>query len=141
MKKLVLFFLLIAFSTTSFAQEDDVDGASITVTATNVKKSKGKVRFMLYTQNSFVKKEAFETANAKLLEGKYTATFYNLQPGEYAIICYKDTNNNVVLDMNEDGTPKEKVGASNNRSGTRLPSWSDAKFNVGSERMTMELSL
>ncbi|GAA3514074.1 hypothetical protein GCM10022393_29950 [Aquimarina addita] len=141
MKKLFLFFLLIVFGTSIQAQSDDFDGVSITVTATNAKESDAKVRFMLYTQSNFDKKEALQSARAKVVNGKSVVIFSNVKPGDYAILCYEDANNNVIIDKKEDGTPKEKTGASNNRSQNGSSTWNNAKFSVGSENIELEINL
>lgn len=56
--------------------------------------------------------------------------------GEYAIKVFHDENNNGKLDKNFLGIPSEAYGYSNNASGWfGPPSWEDAKFYFGVDRM------
>ena len=45
------------------------------------------------------------------------------------------------MDFEANGMPKELYGASNNNMSMGPPRWSDAKFEVGTQPITMEIRL
>jgi uncharacterized protein (DUF2141 family) len=62
--------------------------------------------------------------------------FYDLPPGEYAFTVHHDENGNKKMDKNFFGLPSEGWACSNNASvflGMGVPSYKDAKFEVGKE--------
>ena len=111
---------------------------SITVSVNNVSSNSGKVSFALYNQTTFMK-TPLQAKNGKIVEGKSTVVFENLEPGEYAIICFHDKNNNDKMDFQPSGMPMEDYGTSNNVMTFGPPSYENAKFTLGSEDLSLEI--
>ena len=139
MKTLVLFFALTALNFVTNAQEKD--GITITVTVPNVSNSEGAVLFALYDENTFMKAAPIQSVKGKIVDGTTKVTFTNVLAGEYGITCVHDANNNQRMDFEPNGMPKEAYGVSNNNMSYGPPSWTDAKFTVGSEDLTLEIRL
>ena len=82
-------------------------GAEINVTVPNVTSDHGKVLFALYTKDTFLKQpEVGEMGGIE--NGISTVTFKNVMAGEYAIVCFHDSNSNEKLDFSEDGIPHRR---------------------------------
>ena len=65
--------------------------------------------------------------------------FEGVEPGEYAIICFHDKNDNDKMDFQENGMPMEDYGASNNVMSFGPPKYDDAKFTVSDKEVTLEI--
>ena len=65
--------------------------------------------------------------------------FEGLEPGEYAIICLHDINENNKMDFAPSGMPLEDYGASNNVMNFGPPTFSDSKFTVADKDLTLEI--
>ena len=76
---------------------------------------------------------------SKIKDGKTTVTFENVTPGEYAIICYHDKNNNDKMDFSSNGMPLEDYGASNNNMSFGPPNYEDAKFTFKDKDISLEI--
>jgi uncharacterized protein (DUF2141 family) len=138
MKNLILTFALVLTSVFSFAQEDK--GITITVTIDNVKNDMGKVMLALHTSETFMKGKGIKDVETKIQDGKITATFENVLPGDYAIMALHDENENQKMDFNkENGMPIESYGTSNNPMAFGPPQYDDAKFKA--EGKDLELSI
>jgi len=111
---------------------------TITATVVNVTSDSGKVGFALYNKTTFMK-QPIQAKDAKIVEGKSTVTFENLLPGEYAIICYHDRNNNDKMDFRPNGMPDEDYGASNNVMNFGPPSYENAKFVVSDKDVSLDI--
>lgn len=135
-KTLILSFLLVCISLTSFSQDTL---ANITVTVDNVKNDKGKVVFSLHTKDTFMKGNGIMNAESDIKEGKVTITFENVQAGEYAIMVLHDENDNQRMDFRENGMPLESYGMSNNVMSFGPPVYDDAKFKVEKENLEMNI--
>ncbi|MCK6616175.1 MAG: DUF2141 domain-containing protein [Cyclobacteriaceae bacterium] len=104
---------------------------TVEVRIANIKVIEGTVRMALYNNSAdFMKKH--KAVREVAVEGtSVTVIFENLEPGEYAISCYHDVNNNNKLDSNFMGIPREPYGFSNNARGTfGPPSFEDARIAV-----------
>lgn len=110
----------------------------ITATVVNVTSDSGKVAFALYDKNSFMQ-VPLKSKNAKIVEGKSTVVFEDVEPGEYAIICFHDKNDNDKMDFQENGMPMEDYGASNNVMSFGPPKYEDAKFVVADKDVSLEI--
>ena len=94
--KLVSTFVLAAalfLSQIMFSQEK----VTITAEVENVSSNEGKVGFALYNKTTFMK-EPIKAINGTIENNKSIVIFKDIEPGDYAIICYHDKNNN---DKNE----------------------------------------
>ena len=111
---------------------------SITATVVNVTSDSGKVGFALYNKVTFMK-TPIKSKEAKIVEGKSTVTFENLIPGEYAIICYHDKNDNDKMDFESNGMPIEDYGASNNVMSFGPPQYNDAKIVLNDKNLSIDI--
>jgi uncharacterized protein (DUF2141 family) len=69
-------------------------------------------------------------------------TFPGLEPGEYAVGVYQDTNGNGRLDATVARDPTEPWGISNNpRPKDRAPTWDEAKVTVPPEGVKIVIEL
>jgi len=110
----------------------------ITVTVDNVASNKGKVSFALHNKTTFMK-EPLQAKTAIIIDGKSTVVFEDVDPGEYAIICLHDKNDNGKMDFAVNGMPLEDYGASNNIMSFGPPAYSDAKFTLADEDVTLKI--
>ncbi len=138
--------ITIALSISSFflsAQtetETPTTGTTITVNVP-INSTKGNVIFGLYDEATFMKSEPLQGLEADIVDGKATVTFTNVTPGIYAVSLFHDKNENKRMDFEPNGMPKEMYGVSNNIMSFGPPMWSDAKFEVGSEAITLDIRL
>jgi len=116
-----------------------VSGQKKTITATvvNATSDTGKVSFALYNKETFMK-TPIQAKNGKIVDGKSTVTF-EVESGEYAIICFHDKNDNDKMDFQENGMPMEDYGASNNVMSFGPPKYLDSKFEVVGDNLTLEI--
>ena len=64
-----------------------------------------------------------------------------LEPGDYAITLFQDSNNNKKLDTNFIGIPNEPVALSNNhRPRFGPPKFSKAKVTIPSQNITLDFN-
>ncbi|MDH6355933.1 uncharacterized protein (DUF2141 family) [Dysgonomonas sp. PH5-45] len=79
----------------------------------------------------------------KIVEVKATKTtisFDDVPNGEYAVMLFKDDNDNNTIDLGEYGIPTEKYGFSNNIKPTGIPTFDACKFEVN-ENTTIDINL
>lgn len=109
MKLLFLFLSISSFLT--------VDEIALTIEITNIRHPKGTLRLGVFRQgNTFgstYTKPDFGQMVAVTGKGE-ARTVMNLPPGRYALALYHDMNDNLKLDKNFVGYPKEPYGFSNN---------------------------
>ena len=111
---------------------------TITATVVNISNNEGKVSFALYNKETFMK-TPLQAKNAKVVDGRSTVVFENLESGTYAILCFHDRNNNGKMDFRDNGMPMEDYGVSNNVMSFALPSCQDAKFDLGDKDLSLEI--
>ena len=133
-------FILALLVTTLLFITNSITAQNKTITATvvNVTSDSGKVGFALYNKTTFMK-TPIQAKNAKIVDGKSTVTFENLESGEYAVICYHDRNDNDKMDFEPNGMPKEDYGASNNVMSFGPPQYDDAKFIVKDKNVSLDI--
>ena len=146
MKTVILTLATMIVSFYGKAQADnataDVAAAGTTITVTvPVQSTDGKVVFGLYNEATFMKAGPLVGLHSAIEDGKATVTFTDVAPGIYAISLFHDKNNNNQMDFEPNGMPKEMYGVSNNVMSYGPPQWSDAKFEVGSEPIEMEIRM
>ncbi|WP_299245283.1 DUF2141 domain-containing protein [uncultured Aquimarina sp.] len=137
MKTLILFLAMTAVNFVTKAQ--DTAGITITVTVPNVSSSDGAVLFGLYDEATFMKAAPVKSAKGEIVNGVAKITFIDIPAGEYGISCVHDANNNERMDFEENGMPKESYGVSNNNMSYGPPMWADAKFEVGTQDLELEI--
>jgi len=133
-----LITLVAEAQTSTEINRDITESISITVNVPNVTSDKGTVQFGLHTKETFGKKP-LETKIVKIVNGKCEVVFQDIQSGEYAIMCFHDTNENGKMDFNESHMPLEDYGVSNNPTLMGPPTFDIAKFIV--ENKSLDLTL
>lgn len=131
---LILFF--IAGSTAGFAQH------TVEVTLSNIKVTTGAIRLALYGAEADFMKKPLASKELAVTANEMKVVFENLPPGEYAVTCYHDVNDNKQLDSNFMGVPKEPYGFSNNARGRfGPPAYDNARFRVkGNTKLSISLN-
>ncbi len=140
MKTLALLVALLISNFITQAQNEP-KGITITVTVPNVTSSQGEVLFGLYDENTFMKAGPIKAEKSTITDGVAKITFTNVPEGIFAISCFHDTNGNNRMDFEENGMPKENYGVSNNGMSYGPPQWGEAKFEVGSEDLNLEIRM
>lgn len=135
-----LTLLLIGAIQSAFAQQESAaTGISITVTVP-VQSTEGKVIFGLHNEATFMK-APLQGQISQIVDGKATVTFSGVAPGTYAVMCFHDRNNDDQMNFQANGMPLEDYGVSNNNMAMGPPSWSDAKFEVGTQDLELEIRM
>lgn len=110
----------------------------ITVTVANVTSDDGKVGYALYNKDNFMKKP-IQGKNGEIVNGKSVVVFKDIAPGEYAIVCYHDKNNNDKMDFSPQRMPLEDYGASNNIMAFAPPTFEKAKFILTTDNLKIDI--
>ncbi|MCF7561268.1 DUF2141 domain-containing protein [Sabulilitoribacter multivorans] len=138
MKALSLIITLLLSVTFSFSQEEKT-GQSITVTIENITNNNGNVLLSLHTEETFMKGPGIQNLESKIVDGKISITFDNVEPRTYAIMALHDVNENRRMDFEENGMPKESYGMSNNPISYGPPQYAQAKFDLKNEDLEMKI--
>ena len=110
----------------------------ITVTVINATNNNGKVSFALFDEVTHMK-TLLHAKSEKIVDGRSSVTFENLDKGEYSVICFHDKNKNDKMDFNENGIPTEDYGSSCNILTFGPPSYLGSKFTLAEEDLTLEV--
>jgi len=131
--------LIITFFLSTFMSQAQTEskGQTIQVTINNIKNNNGKVMMSLHSADTFMKTNGLQSVESKIEENKVIITFKNVMPGEYAIMCVHDENDNNQMDFELNGMPKENYGVSNNPMSYGPPQFSEAKFSLSNENIDM----
>lgn len=70
-----------------------------------------------------------------------TFVFKDVKPGTYAVMVTHDENGNGKLDSNMIGMPTEGYGFSNNPRVMRKPTWDEARFDIGTQDVAIDIAL
>ena len=132
--------VVILTSILTFTGEFLTPKQKISVTATNISSSDGKVFFVLFDKETFMN-TPIQSKSKEILNGKSFITFKNLEKGEYSIICFHDMNDNGIMDINNNGIPSESYGVSNNILTFGPPSFFSTKFSLLEEDVNLEIKL
>lgn len=125
MKVYLIFFGMLGLVLPAFSQH------TLEVTISNIRVTKGSIRLALYSGPADFMKKHKAVREVAVNGPTLNMVFENLEPGEYAISCYHDINDNKKLDSNFMGIPREPYGFSNNARGTfGPPGFDDAQFTV-----------
>lgn len=111
---------------------------TITATVINISSNDGKIGFALYNKASFMQ-TPIQGKDVKIIEGKSVVVFKNVVPGEYAVACYHDKNNNGKMDFSPQRMPLEDYGASNNHMAFAPPTFENAKFVVSDKDVSLAI--
>ena len=122
---------------TTYAQ--DTDGVTVTVTLENVLNSNGKILAGLHTAETFMKSQGIDGYMNDAKTGEMTFTFENVVPGTYAVSVLHDENNNMAMDFESNGMPKENYGMSGNLMEMGPPTFEGSKFAVEGEDVELKI--
>lgn len=122
---------------TTYAQ--DTEGVSITVTIENVLNSNGKILAGLHTAETFMKGQGIDGYMNDAKTGEMTITFENVTPGIYAVSVLHDENNNMAMDFEANGMPKENYGMSGNVMQMGPPTFEEVKFEVADKDLELKI--
>ncbi|GAA4250430.1 DUF2141 domain-containing protein [Azospirillum formosense] len=87
--------------------------ADLSITVVNVTNAQGKVLVAVCTAETFLGPHCPYTAAEPARPGSVTVVVHKVPPGTYAVQSFHDENQNLELDRNFLGLPKEGVGFSN----------------------------
>lgn len=138
MKTLKIIIALVLSVNFSNAQEHE-NGKSITVTIENITNNNGNVILGLHTEDTFMKGQGIASAESKIVDGKITVIFENIEAGTYAIMALHDENENKSMDFQDNGMPKESYGLSNNPRSFGPPQYAAAKFELKEEDLDLKI--
>jgi len=120
---------LILMTAITFTAMVSAQKVNLEVAMTGFENNDGKVHVGLYKSEETFLKKSYKRIVSKINSKTATATFENLEPGEYAVSVYQDENSNGKMDSNFVGIPKEAYGTSNGAKGFMgPPKYKDAKF-------------
>lgn len=106
-----------------------VNAASINITVTNIKNTKGVVRIGIINKEKDFPYDASIGKKCPITGNSVSVKFTGLAPGEYAIAVHHDENCNDKLDKNVLGVPLEGYCFSNNvKALAAPPKFKYAKF-------------
>jgi uncharacterized protein (DUF2141 family) len=143
MKTIILSISLMFTATFLSAQNTSnltSNGTTITVSVP-CKSSEGNVLVGLYSEDTFLKAAPLKSVSAEIVDGKAIATFENVKAGTYGISLFQDKNSNKQMDFDANGMPLEPYGVSNNIMSYGPPLWSDAKFEVSEQPISLEIRM
>lgn len=112
---------------------------TIKATVLNVTSDAGKVSYALYNKENFMLKP-LKAKSSTIKKGESEVIFENITPGNYAVICFHDKNNNNKMDFQPNGMPIEDYGVStNNINRFGPPVFEDAKFVVTDKDVSLKI--
>ncbi len=116
------------------------------ITVSGIKGDKGSIIIAVYDNkkdwlgDNAVSREVV-AVKGNIKDGAIKAVFA-LPPGEYAITLFHDVDGDGELKMGRFiPTPKEPMGLSNNDKTFGAPKYKNAKFQISSEKMAMNIEL
>lgn len=111
---------------------DDPDlSAVLTVVVSGARSNQGKMHFALYNVPKDFTKKAIDGGAVEIKEGQAQWTAQHLKPGEYAVACFHDENDDGKFNQGFLGIPLEDYAFSNGaRAGLGPPSWKKVVFTI-----------
>lgn len=141
MKTLTTLIIAFVLSINLGNAQENKTGKNITVTIENISNDNGNIVLGLHTENTFMKGQGIKNSETKIVDGKVSVTFENVEAGTYAIIALHDENENKRMDFHENGMPKESFGMSNNPVNYGPPQYATAKFELSDHDLDLKISL
>lgn len=93
-------------------------------------------------ESAFLKGKPYREASANMADGKATAVFDDMEPGDYAVSAYYDKNKNGKMDQNFVGKPTEPYGFSNDARGKFGPAkYQDSRLDLAAEDRIVTIHL
>lgn len=132
--KLIITTLLLSLSSLLCGQNH-----TLTLNISNIGKSEGFIMVGLYTEEGFMDKP-YKGQKLKAKKGNMSCTFTDIPTGKYAVAIFHDENSNGKQDRTLIGMPSEDWGLSTNPSIMRKPRFSDAVFELKSNK-TLDIKM
>jgi uncharacterized protein (DUF2141 family) len=116
--------------------------AELKVTLEDVATSSGHVLVAVCTPETFLRQGCPYTGQAPAATGEAQVVVRNIEPGVYAVQAFHDENDNLDLDRNVIGWPKEGMGFSNDAPMSYgPPSFEDAAIEIEAAGASTRLRL
>jgi uncharacterized protein (DUF2141 family) len=119
------------------------DGGNVDVDFKNVNSEKeGKIYIAVFNKKeTFMTKNYYKnyTIDVNNENMNLSMTIENLPYGEYVISAYHDTNDNQMMDFDDNGMPQEAWAMSGSSNPYARPSWETAKIEVKEGIMKIDL--
>lgn len=118
--------------------------SSLTITIKNLNTNEGQVLLAVYNANTNYMKEekAFLKKKVTIANKQAVAVLSDMPYGRYAVVCVHDQNNNLKLDKNLMGIPKEGYGFSNDAKGSfGPPSFEKSSFKVEKSQQQITINM
>jgi uncharacterized protein (DUF2141 family) len=119
-----------------------VGAAELNVTLEQIATGSGHVLVAVCTPETFLRRGCPYTGRAPAVTGEAQVVVRNIEPGVYAVQAFHDENDNLDLDRNFLGWPKEGMGFSNDapmRFGP--PTFEDAAIEIDAAGASTRLRL
>jgi len=140
-----IFILFVVFMLPSGIVAEDSPTASLSVSISGLRSSRGQVCVALFNSDRGFpaeRKNAYRESCGRVENKKSFVKFQNIPQGEYAAFAFHDEDSDRKLKSNWIGMPKEGVGASRNAKGVMgPPSWDDAKFAISGPEHRIAIKL
>jgi uncharacterized protein (DUF2141 family) len=138
--------LLAAIALTLGASFTEQEKTTVTVTVSGLRNNKGSVLASLYNDAKKFPKDAAKYAvgkgKATIVNGTATITFTDLPSGTYAVALLHDENNDLQMNTNMVGIPKEGFGFSNNAKGKfGPPAYNKASFTIKGKQAAIAIKM
>jgi uncharacterized protein (DUF2141 family) len=120
-----------------------LNAGDLVVNVTGIKTSDGKIGATLFQDSeAFPMKEGSAQMWTEANEQGVQFRFTGVEPGTYAVSVSHDLNDNLKVDTNFLGIPKESWGVSNNvRPRLRAPKFKEAQFEFKGDQMTLDIEI
>lgn len=138
-------FFFTALCAMGFTSEAYSQNGAVIVSIEGVKNNTGRIGVLLFNQAKGFPgddKVAFRQALVPAKKGKVEVVFEDVPAGTYAVAVMHDENENLKIDTNMLGIPKEGYGASNNvRNMFRGPRFEEAAFQFRGDQSSIRIDL
>ena len=142
--KIVVLAFVFMLSLFSFTNKQVTTG-KIFVTVYNIKNNSGKVLLSLYNSSADYPTnpdKAFRKAASPIVNNTASFVLDAVPYGTYAVAVLHDENDNLEMDSNFMGIPKEGLGASRDAKGSMgPPKFEDAKFQVSTPSTSLKIKM
>jgi len=127
--------------TTFVATAQDKEGVTVHVTIENIQNDTGKILAGLHSQETFMKGRGVTDYLEDAKTGTISFSFEDVTPGSYAIMVLHDLNENMQMDFEANGMPKEAYGISKNTITMGPPVFTDCNFEVADTDIELTIKL
>jgi uncharacterized protein (DUF2141 family) len=139
-KKTLILIGIILASRILYSEPKDL--SKITIQVDGVKNNIGSINVAIYRSDADFEQEKFAYVHRLPAIPNAKFIFENVPMGKYAVAVYHDENENMKLDRNLIGLPKEGYGFSNNAKGTMgPPKFSNSSFTIQDSETKIKIQL